>query len=91
MFFNELFENVAQFDADILGSVQRCVEVEIVNVKSDTLGAFMGKEDVDQKLDEVEGSSLGSDIAGIIDVLSCNSDASAIGIRLLGTKITNNL
>ena len=89
--FVEFFGYVVQFDADILGSVQRCLEVEMCNVKSDKLGTFTGKDAVDQDLDEFEGSGLGSNVSRISDVLSCDSDVSAIGIRLLGAKSTNNL
>ena len=53
VFFDELFGDVAQFDVDILGAVQRCLEVEILNVKSDKLGAFTGKDAVEEELDEV--------------------------------------
>ena len=61
------------------------------NVKSDKLGAFTGKDTVEKKLDEVEGSGPSYGITGISDVLACNSDASAIGIQLRGAKSTNNL
>ena len=91
VFFDEFFGDVAQFDVDILRAFQRCLEIEIFNVKSDKLGAFTGKDDVDQELDEVEGSGLCSGVSGISYVLDCNSDASAIGIRLLGGVVTKNL
>ena len=58
---------------------------------STTRGSLTGKDDVEQKLDEVEGSSLGFYVSRIRDVLAYDSDASAIGIRLLGAKSTNNL
>ena len=60
------------------------------NVKSDKLGAFTGNDAVEQELDEVEGSGIGYDVAGTIDVLACDSDESAIGIQLLRAKSTNN-
>ena len=91
VFFDGFFGDVTQFDADILGLVQRCLEVETFNVKSDKLGAFKGKDAVEQELDKVEGSGLCSDFSGISDVLACNSDASAIGTRLLLAKGPNNL
>ena len=91
VFFDELFEDVAQFDADTLRLVQRCLEVEVFNVKSDKLGALMGKDAVEQKIDEFKGSGLGSDVARISYVLACDSDASAIGIGLIGAKCTKNL
>ena len=80
VFFDEFFGDIAQFYADILGLVQSCFEVEHFNFKSDKLGAFTGKDAVDQGLDEVEGIGIGSNVAGISDVLACDSDASAIGI-----------
>ena len=89
--FDEIFGDVAQFDADILGLVHRCLELDIFKVKNKKLGAFTGKDAVEQELDEVDGSVLGSDGARISDVMACDSDASAIGIRLLGAKNTNNL
>ena len=91
LLFDGLFGYIAQFDADILGAVQRCLEVEIFNVKSDKLGAFTGKDDVEKELGVVKGSGPCSDISGISDVLACNIDVSSIGIRLLGAKGANNL
>ena len=38
--FDELFGDVANFDVDILESVQRCLEVEIFNVESEKIGAL---------------------------------------------------
>ena len=89
--FDYFFGDVSQFDEDILRSVQRYLEVEILYVKSDKPGAFTGKEVVEKELDEVKGSGPGSDVSMLSDVMDSNSDASAIGIRLLGTKSTNNL
>ena len=47
-----------------------CLEVEMFNVKSDKLGTFTGKDDVEQELDKVEGSGLCSYVSGISDVLA---------------------
>ena len=91
VFFDEIYRDVAQFDVDILGAVQRYLEVKILYVKSDKLGAFMGNDAVEHEFDVVKGSGICSDAAGISDFLACNSDASAIGIGILGTKGTNNL
>ena len=91
VFFDEFFGYVAQFDAGILRSVQRWLVVEVFNVKSDKLGALTGKGAVEQKLDEVEGSGQSSDVARTSDVLDCDSDMSAIGIRIIGAKSTNIL
>ena len=91
VFFDKLFGDVAQFAVDILGAVHGCLEVEHFNVKSGKLGAFTRKDAVDQELYEVEGSGICSNDAWISDVFACNSDASAIGIRLLGAKGTNNI
>ena len=91
VFLDEFFGDVAQFDVDILGAVQKCLEIDFFNVRSDKLGTFTGKDAVEKELDEVEGSGFYSDISGISDVLACSSDASAIGIQLLGSKGTNNL
>ena len=91
VFFDELFEDVAQFDSYILGLVQRCLGVENFNVEIEKLGTLTVKDTVEKKIDDFEGNALGSDVVSISDVLACNSDASAIGIRLLVAKITNNL
>ena len=90
VFFGEFFWGFAQFDADILRAFQRCLEEEIVNVKSDKLGTFTVQDAVEQELGEVEGSGTCYDVAGVSDVLACNSDESAIGILLLWLKGANN-
>ena len=40
LLFDELFGDVAKFDVDILGLVQRCLEVEIFNVEGEKIGAL---------------------------------------------------
>ena len=45
---------------------------------------------VDEQLDEIQGGVLGPDVARICDVLACDGDASAVGVRFFGAKIAHN-
>ena len=77
---DELFWDVTQFYTDVLRLVQGCLKVEVFDVKGEKLGAPAGKDPVEEQLDEVEGGGLGTDVAGIFDVLACDGDASAVGV-----------
>ena len=77
---DELCWDVAQFDVDVLRSVQRCLKVEVFDVKGDKLGAPAGKDAFEEQLDEVEGGGIGPTGAGIFDVLACDGDASVVGV-----------
>ena len=43
--------------------------MEVFDVKGEKLGAFAGKDDVEEELDEVNGSFFGADISGVGDFL----------------------
>ena len=87
---DEFLGGVAQFDADVLRPVYGGLEIDVLDVESDKLGAFAGKGAVEEKLDEIKRSRLGADISGEIYFLARNGDASAVGIRSFGTKRANN-
>ena len=91
VFFNEIMWDVPQIDADVLWSIQRGLEVEVFDVKGDKLGAFAGKDAVEEDLDEVNGSCFGADVYGVGDDLPCYVDVSAVMVRFFGEKIANNL
>ena len=61
-------------------------EGKIFDVEGDKLGALALKEAVDEKLDEIQGGGFGTDVARICDVLACDGDASAVGVRYVGAK-----
>ena len=63
---DEFFWDVAQFDADVIQSVQGCLEVEVFDVEGDKLGAPAGNDTVEENLDEVEGGGLGPDLIKIL-------------------------
>ena len=77
---DEFCWDVAQFDADVLRLVQRCLKVEVFDVKGDKVSGPAGNDSVEEQLDEVEGGGLGTDVAGICDVLACYDDASVVGV-----------
>ena len=45
---------------------------------------------VDEQLDDIQGGVLGPDVARICDVMSCDGDASAVGIRFVWAKSAHN-
>ena len=55
------------------------------------LGAFTGEEDGEGGIDKIKGSSLDADVSGVSDILTCNGDACADGVCLLGAECANNL
>ena len=67
------------------------MEVKKVDVKSYKLGAFMGEDAVEEDIYEIKGCSLGADVAGVSDILTCNGDAGAVRVWLLGAECANNL
>ena len=87
---DELCWDVAQFDADLLISVQGRLKVKVFDVEGDKLGALAWKDAVDEQFDEVEGGALGTDVAGICDVLACDGDESAVGVRFVRAKGAND-
>ena len=91
VFFIEIMWYVAQFHADILWSIQRGLEVEVFDVNVDKLGAFAGKDDVEEELDEVNRSCFGANVDKVGDFLPCYGDASAVRVRFLGEKRANNI
>ena len=51
----------------------------------------MVKEAVEEKLDDIDRSRLGSKVAGESYVLARNGDVSAVGIRFLGQNVQTTL
>ena len=50
--------DVAQFDAEVLWSVQGCLKIEVFDVEGDKLVAPAGNDAVEEKLDEVRDAVL---------------------------------
>ena len=83
---DEFFWDVVQFDADVLRLVQGCLKVNVFDVEGDKLGTLALKDAVDEHLDEIQGGVLGPNVARICDVMACDGDASAVGVRCFGAK-----
>ena len=91
VFFIDIMWDVAQFDADVLWSIQRVLEEEVFDVKGDKLGAFSRKDDVEEEIDEVNRSCFGANVTRVGDVMHFYSDASAVRVCFFGAKHANNL
>ena len=70
VFFIDIMWDVAQFDADVLWSIQRVLEEEVFDVKGDKLGAFSRKDDVEEEIDEVNRSCFGAEVVRVGDLLT---------------------
>ena len=68
--FIETMWDVAQFDADVLWSIQRVLEVEFFDIKGEKLGAFAGKDSIEEELDEVNRSCFGAEVVRVGDLLT---------------------
>ena len=66
------------------------MNVKVIDVEHEKLGAHALKDAVDEQLDKVEGGILGPDISGICDVLACDGDASAVGVRFVWGGFAND-
>ena len=87
---NEFLRDVGEFDADILWTVEGCLEIEGFHVEGEEIGTFAGEHTVEDQFDQVEGSYLGTGIAGIYNVVTCNCNTWAIGIAFVWAKGTHN-
>ena len=49
-------------------------------VKRYKFGAFTGEDNVEKELEKLKGRSLGANVAGVSDIITCNGDACAVGV-----------
>ena len=56
------------------------MEVEVLDVKSDTFCAFAGKDAVEEELEKIQGYCLGAKVSRIFNVMARNGDAISVGV-----------
>ena len=64
VFLCKFVGGVAEFDPNVLGLVERGVEVEVFDVEEGELGAGTREDAVKDEFGEFKGSSWGADVAG---------------------------
>ena len=90
VFLCEFVGDVAEFDSDVLGAVERGVEIEVADVKGGKIGAGTLEEAVKDKFGEFKGSSWGAEISGKANAVAVNGDARAVGIVFFGADFANH-
>ncbi len=89
---NEFDGDVCKLDADVLWTVKRGVQIEVLEVRGGKPGMTLGENTVDKQFDKFNGAREGTYISGIHDVVSANGDACAFGIvSLLWSDLANDL
>ena len=56
------------------------MEVIVIDVKSDKVCAFLGKDAVEEELEKIQECRLGANVSRIFNVLSHNGDAISVGV-----------
>ena len=51
-----------------------------MDVKHNKLGIFAGEYAAEEELDKINGRSLGTDVSGVSNILTCNGDVCAVGV-----------
>ena len=87
VFLCKFVGDVAEFDSDVLGAVNRGVEVEVVYVEGGKLGAGMREDAVKDEFGEFKGSSWGADVAGKANEVAADGDARAVVIVFWGRTL----
>ena len=72
--------DVRELDADIFRAVERVLEIEVGDIKRDKLGIFSRDDAIYDKLDKIQGSTFGTYITRVTDVIAADGDAGAIGV-----------
>ena len=90
VFLCEFVGDVAEFDSDLLGAVERGVEVKVADVKGGELGAGTREDAVKDEFGEFKGSSWDADVSGKANVVATDGDARAVGIGFFGADFSNH-
>ena len=69
---------------DIFRAVERGLEIEVGDIKRDKIGVFSRKEFICYKLDEIQGSSFGTNVTRVADMIATNGDAGDVGVGFSG-------
>ena len=56
------------------------MDIEALDVKSEKICAFVGKDAVEEELEKIKGRRLGANISRIFNVLAHNGDVSSVGV-----------
>ena len=79
-----------ELGADIFKAVERGLEIEVRYIKCDELGVFLREEGIHEKLDEIPGSSFGTNVTWVADVIASDGDAGAIGVGFIRVDETDH-
>ena len=89
VFINDVLRDVSELDACVLGPVQWCVEVEIGEIHCHVFSARCGKGAVDYKFDGLQRCCFCTTIAGVVDCVTPDGDASSIDFFFIWFYLTH--
>ena len=81
---------VRELDADIFRAVERGLEIEVGDIKRDKLGVFSREDAIYDKLDDIQGSSFGTNVIRVADVIAADGDAGAVGVGFFRADKTDH-
>ena len=90
IFVDKVLRDVGELDAEIFRAVERGLEIEVVNVKRDKLGAFSREDAIYDKLEEIQGSSFDTNVTRVADVIAVDGDTGAIGVGFFRADKTDH-
>ena len=76
---------------DIFRAVERGLEIEVGYIKRDKIGVFSREDTIYDKLDEIQGSSFGTNVTGVAYVIAADGDVDAVGVGFFGADKTDHL
>ena len=82
--------DVQKLNADIFRSVERGLEIEVGYIKRDKIGVFSREGATYDKLDEIQGSSFGTNVTRVADAIAADGDAGAIGVGFFRADKTDH-
>ena len=80
IFINKVLRDVQKLDADIFRVVERGLEIEVGDIKREKLGVFSIEDAINDKLDDIQESSFGTNVTRVADTIAADGDAGVVGV-----------
>ena len=81
---------VLEVNADILGAIEGCAQVEVIYVKAQKVCAFAGEDTIDEEFEELQRGGWCANISRIADEVAADGDSCAVGVLLLWEDFTDD-
>ena len=90
VFVDEFLRYHVDFDADVLWSVQRRVEIVVVDIGRQELGLWSGADAVEYPFHNLDGACFGARVAMVCNGVATDGDAGSIRICFGGAHFADN-